>query len=141
LLLPLLSLIVSLGSTPRPGRKKATENLPRPASKNSFTASSVVWYENMATVMPLENLNVRTGTVITELDIDDPESAALPMDHIQAALTEDQMRDSIGNRELSTCRKWIHYIVSWVMLFSGFAVIIAGMTSTHENGWGLAFIA
>jgi hypothetical protein len=94
----------------------------------------------MVTALPLESLNPSTGSGETELEVQTTEHAELPMDLIQPTFTEDQMDDLIQNRPPSIWQKWIYYVVSWIMLFSGFAVIIAGMTSRHDNGWGLAFI-
>jgi hypothetical protein len=84
--------------------------------------------------------SVLVGQGRTDLVIEGNRPAAPSVDQVQAALTEDQMDDSVQNRTPADWHKWIHYVVAWLILFSGFAVIIAGMTSTHENGWGLAFI-
>jgi len=91
--------------------------------------------------MSPEGLNPSTGPGRTEMDIEDNRPTASEEDQVQATLTEDQMDSFIQNRTPAVWQKWIHYIISWMMLFSGFAVIIAGMTSRHEGGWGLAFIA
>jgi len=85
----------------------------------------------MPRAMSPEGLNPSTGPGRTEMDIEDNRPTA----------SEDQMDSFIQNRTPAVWQKWIHYIISWMMLFSGFAVIIAGMTSRHEGGWGLAFIA
>lgn len=90
----------------------------------------------MTTAIPLENLNASTRPGGAELEIDEMELASLAIDQ----MPEEQMDDLIPNRTSAIWQKWIHHVVSWVMLFSSFAVIIAGMTSRQENGWGFAFI-
>lgn len=94
----------------------------------------------MSRAMSPGGLNLSTGSGRTELEIEDNRPAASSVDQVQATLTENQMDDLVQNRTSAVWHKWIHYVIAWLMLFSGFAVIIAGMTSTHENGWGLAFI-
>jgi hypothetical protein len=93
----------------------------------------------MATAMPPETLNPDTSHIET-LVVQGTEEAELRMDESQATLTEEQIGNISQPRTSSIWKKSVHYVDYWAMLFSGFAVIISGMTSRHENGWGLAFI-
>jgi len=94
----------------------------------------------MSTIILLETPSPDTGPGEPETQIRTSEQVELPMDEIQTALTEDQINNSSQIRTSLIWQKWIYYLISWAMLFSSFAVIIAGMTSRHEDGWGLAFI-
>jgi hypothetical protein len=95
----------------------------------------------MATATPFETLSLDTGPKEPERQIQPIGQQELPVEEIQAALIEEYISDTTQTMNPSSWKKWTHYVVSWVMLFSSFAVIIAGMTSRNEDGWGLAFMA
>jgi hypothetical protein len=95
----------------------------------------------MATATPFETLSPDTGPEESEHQIQVTDQQELPVDEIQAALIEEYISDTTQTINFSSWKKWTHYVVSWVMLFSSFSVIIAGMTSRNEDGWGLAFMA
>jgi len=87
----------------------------------------------MSTAIPPDSFSPNIGPRGTESQVQTTAQMEVPMD-------EDEINDISQMRTSSIWQKWIYYVVSWVMLFSSFAVIIAEMTSRHENGWGLAFI-
>jgi hypothetical protein len=95
----------------------------------------------MAPATPFETLNPDTGPKEPERQIQSIEQQELPVDEIQATLIEEYISDTTQTINFSSWKKWTHSVASWVMLFSSFAVIIAGMTSRNEDGWGLALIA
>jgi hypothetical protein len=94
----------------------------------------------MSIAMPPEDCNPSAAPAGTELRLDNRDSAASSSDQFQQMDIEDQMEEAGQNRSISTWQNWIYYVVIWLMLFSGFAVIISGMTSRQENGWGSSFI-
>jgi hypothetical protein len=96
--------------------------------------------EAMSTPSPPEARSPDTGPMEPEPQVQTSETEESPMEQIQETLTEGQIDNVRRIQTMSTCPKWIYYSVSWVMLFTSFAVIIAGIISRQEDGWGSAFI-
>lgn len=94
----------------------------------------------MSTRILSETANPSEGLVRAGFEVENSEAAAVPIYQIQTMEVEDHIEDAGEVGSKATWQNWIYYVVIWLMLFLGFAVIISGMTSRQENGWGAAFI-